>query len=141
MKKNRDINSDITSMIADYMEKGFLENIIDMFRHDGKLYSLIGDLIQDKRVRVRIGITAMLEQLGTLDRPNIAKAVPNILPLVSHENPVVRGDASNLLGIIGDSKAVPFLEKALSDENPDVRLIAREAIDDIKKQSGQSSYQ
>ncbi len=141
MKKNRDINSDIKSMIADYMEKGFLENIIDMFRHDGKLYSLIGDLIQDKRVRVRIGITAMLEQLGTLDRPNIAKAVPNILPLVSHENPVVRGDASNLLGIIGDSKAVPFLEKALSDENPDVRLIAREAIDDIKKQSGQSSYQ
>ena len=139
MKKNRDINSDLKSMIADYMEKGFLENIIDMFRHDNKLYSLIGDLIQDKRVRVRIGITALMEQLGTLDSRNISMALQNILPLVSHENPVVRGDASNLLGIIGDKEADPFLEKALSDKNPDVRLIAREAIDDIKKQSGRSS--
>ncbi len=139
MKKNRDINSDLKSMIADYMEKGFLENIIDMFRHDSELYSLIGDLIQDERVRVRIGITALMEQLGTLDGRNITRALQNILPLVSHKNPVVRGDASNLLGIIGDREAVPFLEKALSDENPDVRLIAREAIDDIKKQSGPPS--
>ncbi|MEC4676471.1 MAG: HEAT repeat domain-containing protein [Nitrospirota bacterium] len=139
MKKNGDINSDLKSMIADYMEKGFLENIIDMFRHDSELYSLIGDLIQDKRIRVRIGITALMEQLGTLDSRNITRASRNIIPLISHKNPVVRGDASNLLGIIGDREAIPFLEKGLSDENPDVRLIAREAIDDITKQSGTRS--
>jgi len=28
--------SELKAMIAEYMEKGFLENIIDMFKHDEK---------------------------------------------------------------------------------------------------------
>jgi len=46
--------TDFLRMIADHMENGFLENIIDMFRHDTTLYSLVGELIQDERVRVRL---------------------------------------------------------------------------------------
>ncbi len=120
-------------MIADYMEKGFLENIIDMFRHDGKLYGLVGELIQDERVRVRIGVTALMEELSMLDAPNVSAAFPTLLPLLDHENPVVRGDVSNILGIIGDMGVLPFLEKKLIDDNPNVRLILREAIEDIRR--------
>ena len=120
------------TMIADYMEKGFLENIIDMFRHDSSLYQLIGELIQDERVRVRIGVTALMEELKRLDGHNVPSALSGLLPLVCHDNPVVRGDASNLLGIIGDASALPSLEKALSDENASVRLIAGEAVDEIR---------
>jgi hypothetical protein len=32
-------------MIADYMEKGFLENIIDMFKNDKSYYPFIGNLL------------------------------------------------------------------------------------------------
>ena len=120
-------------MIADYMENGFLENIIDMFRHDSSLYRLVGELIQDERVRVRVGITAMMEELGTVDRANVPAAVPALLPLLDHDNPVVRGDITNILGIIGDRTLLPAIEKALADENPNVRLIAREAIDEIRQ--------
>jgi hypothetical protein len=123
----------ISSMIADYMEKGFLENIVDMFRHDSTLYPLIGTLIQDQRVRVRIGVTALLEELKVKDRGNVSQALPGLLPLIDHENPVVRGDVSNLVGIIGEKEAVPFLEKLLADEDPDVRLISREAIEEIRR--------
>ena len=121
----------LISLIADFMENGFLENIIDMFRHDSSLYPLIGSLIQDERVRVRIGITALLEELRKLDAENISKAVPNLLPLLSSSEPFVRGDAANLLGIIGNRNVVPFLERLLEDEDENVRLIAREAIEDI----------
>ncbi len=135
MDKPGDIDSSLVSMIADYMEKGFLENIVDMFRHDSKLYSLVGELIQDERVRVRIGVTALMEELSVLDAPNVSAAVSPLLPLLDHENPVVRGDVSNILGIIGDKGVLPFLEKRLTDDNPNVRLILGEAIEDIRRRS------
>jgi hypothetical protein len=131
----REDNTDLRSMIADYMEAGFLENIIDMFRHDTDLYALIGQLIQDERVRVRIGITALMEELSILDSEHISRALPGILPLLEHRNPVVRGDAANLLGIIGDKAAIPFLEKILLDENPNVKLLAKEAIEEISRKN------
>ena len=79
-------------LIADHMENGFLENIIDMFRHDRGLYLLIGELIQDERVRVRVGITALMEELKKTDAENVSLSVPSLLPLLSHAEPVVRGD-------------------------------------------------
>ena len=121
----------LIALIADHMENGFLENIIDMFRHDRCLYSLTGSLIQDERVRVRIGITALIEELKKMDTTNIFEAVPGLLPLLTHAESVVRGDAANLLGIIGDKNALPPLEKLLEDENENVRLIAKEAIAEI----------
>lgn len=135
MDAGKDIDSDLGSMIADYMEAGFLENIIDMFKHDKELYALVGELIQDERVKVRIGITALMEDLKIHDGGNIAKALPHILPLLKHDNPVVRGDAANLSGIVGDKAAILFLEKLLCDENPDVKLLAKEAIEEISRKN------
>lgn len=131
MTNDKNAASDLRTMIADYMEKGFLENIIDMFKHDNTLYALIGELIQDERIRVRIGITALMEELKAQDAGNLSKAAPNILPLLALKDPMLQGDAANLLGIIGDKSAIPFLEKALADENQDVRLLAKEAIEEI----------
>ncbi|MBI5100572.1 MAG: HEAT repeat domain-containing protein [Nitrospirae bacterium] len=133
MDNNTIPESGLQTMIADYMENGFLENIIDMFKHDSGLYGLVGALIQDERVRVRIGITAMMEELSVADRANVSSSLSNILPLLDNENPVVRGDAANLLGIIGDKTAVPHLEKKLHDDNQSVRHLAKEAIEEIQK--------
>ena len=119
-------------MISDYMEHGFLDNIIDMFRHDSALYALVGELIRDERVRVRIGVTALLEELKRLDPHKVILAEENLLPLLGHADAVVRGDAANLLGIIGDTASLASLEQLLSDENENVRLIAYEAINEIR---------
>ena len=123
---------DLKVMIADYMEKGFLENIIDMFRHDKSFYPLIGDLMKDERMRVRLGISALVETLAKEDPDNIADSVPGISVLLQDENATMRGDAAYLLGIIGHREAVPLLREALKDENGSVREIAREAIEEIE---------
>jgi HEAT repeat protein len=125
---------DIKKMIADYMEGGYLDNIIDMFKHDKSLYECVGYLMTDERMRVRIGATALMETLKA-ESENVEKAVPYILPLLKDENPVTRGDAAYLLGIIGDKDTIPYLEEMLNDKDGNVSLIAKEAMDDIKSDS------
>ena len=123
---------DLKKMIADYMEAGFLDNIIDMFRHDGNLYSYVGELLTDERMRVRIGVTALLETLKTKDPENVRKTIPYILPLLQNENPVIRGDAAYLIGIIGRIEDIPELQKLTKDQNENVRIIVAESIQDIQ---------
>lgn len=124
--------ADLKKMIADYMENGCLENITDMFKYDKSLYVYIGDLMTDERMRVRIGVIALIETLKREDLENISKTIPYIIPLLKDENPVIRGDAAYLLGIIGDKHAIPFLEEMKNDEDTNVRIIAEEAIEDIE---------
>ena len=116
-------------MIADYMEKGFLENIVDMFKHDKTLYPAIGDLMADERGRVRLGVVALVEKLKTTDFDNILSAIPGIAGLLKNQNPTIRGDSAYLLGIIGHKDALPFLLEASGDGNKLVREIAEESID------------
>ena len=87
----------------------------------------------DERVRVRLGMSALMETLKEEDPENIYSALPNILLLLRHNEPVIRGDAAYLLGIIGYEDSVPLLEEiADNDTNKEVRLIAKEAVEDIK---------
>lgn len=131
MNDKANADTDLIRMISDYMENGFLENIIDMFRHDSSLYHLVGKLIQDERVRVRIGVTALIEELRRLDPEHVAEAVPGLISIPEDAETYIRGDAANLLGIIGDRSALPFLQKAAADDDPNVRLLAKEAMSDI----------
>jgi hypothetical protein len=121
-------------LIADHMENGFLENIVDMFKHDKTLYSLLGDLLGDERSRVRIGTVALVETLKAEDRSNIVEAIPGIAKLLKDPNPTIRGDAAYLLGIIGHKDALLFLEDASSDENEAVREAVKEAIEEINNE-------
>ena len=123
---------DLIKMIADYMEGGFLDNIIAMFRQDGNLYAHVGELLTDERMKVRIGVTALLETLKTEDPENVRKAMPYILPLLQNKNPVIRGDTAYLIGLIGNNEEIPALQKLIGDEDENVRSIVSEAIQDIQ---------
>jgi len=127
-------------LIADYMENGFLDNIIDMFTHDKNLYSMIGELLGDERSRVRLGTVALVEILIEKDKGNIVKAIPGIARVLTNPNPTIRGDAAYLLGIIGHNDAVPFLTGALNDENELVRQTVKESLEEIKKKGHVSYY-
>jgi hypothetical protein len=126
---------ELKKMIADYMENGFLENIIDMFKQDRGLYEHIGDLLIDERMRVRIGTAALMETLKKDEPENISAAIPYILPVLKNKNPVYRGDAAYILGIIGNPEEIPFLEEMADDEDSEVRQIVREAMEEILSKS------
>jgi hypothetical protein len=135
MNPSKTEHHDLKKMIADYMENGFLENIIDMFKHDVSLYTLIGELMKDERLMVRIGISALLETLKKEEPENISRAIPSILPILKDQNPVLRSDGAYFLGIIGDKDALPSLLEATNDEDEKVRIFAKEAIEEIESGS------
>lgn len=119
-------------MIADYMENGLLDNIIDMFKYDKTLYDYLPGFMRDARLRVRIGTIALLETLVKEDVGNIGKAVLSLIPLLKDENPLVRGDVAYVLGLIGNTDTIPFLEEISDTADSNVRMIVQEAIQDIR---------
>ncbi|NWF75853.1 MAG: HEAT repeat domain-containing protein [Nitrospirae bacterium] len=133
MEQGKKETNDLKTMIADYMEGGYLDNIIDMFKHDPSLYVFVGELLTDERMRVRIGTAALIETLKSEDPVNVKKAINSLIPLLENESPVVRGDVAYVLGIIGDKDTMHLLEKLKEDEDENVKTIAQESIDEIKK--------
>lgn len=119
-------------MISDYMENGFLENIVDMFRHDKSLYPMIGDMLRDERSRVRIGTVALVETLMAEEVNSMQDSIPRIAEALKDPNPTIRGDAAYLLGIIGHEDALPFLSEAVNDEQSLVREAVADSIAAIK---------
>ncbi|MDA8387843.1 MAG: HEAT repeat domain-containing protein [Nitrospiraceae bacterium] len=123
-------------MVADHMEAGFLENIIDMLKHDKAHFGLIPGLIADERQRVRIGALVLIETFLEKNRPEIMDLVPSICDALKNENPVVRADAAYMLSVIGDEVAINCLKNSLMDPHPIVSGAAKEAIHDILQKNG-----
>jgi len=131
MDNQQNIESTI-KMITDYMENGYLENIIDMFKHDPEYYQHIGSMLGDERMGVRIGTIALVETLVDVENNNLPASIPGVASLLNDPNVTIRGDAAHLLGIIGHKNALPYLQNALHDEHEMVRENVSEAIDEIK---------
>ncbi len=117
-------------MISSYMEGGFLENIVDMFRADPALFKHLPALITDERGRVRIGVAALVDELLPEFRDEIERTVDAIASAgLSHENPSIRGDAAYLLELIGSDAAMAHLRAALqSERHPAVREAIADAL-------------
>jgi HEAT repeat protein len=117
--------------IASFLEQGLLENLVILFRSEPSLYPLLAELIPDERIGVRLGTSALVESLAEEDSEGSWRAVEAILPLLAHENPVVRGDAAYLLGILGRREALAALGALEADESADVRDAVAEALERI----------
>lgn len=118
-------------MLVEYMEKGFLENIVALFKTDAALYEFIPGMLNDGNMRVRLGTAALVEELAGAHSTELRTIVPGLTALLAHDNPNVRGDAAYVLGIIRDPSAAVALRAALNDENPGVRESAQCALEEI----------
>jgi HEAT repeat protein len=126
MKK--DIDIDMQQVISDFLELGHVENIVAMFKQDRSLYNLTGDLLRDERYTVRLGIAVLFEELTDIHPMEISLAIPSLLPLLQEQNPILRGEAATILGIIGSRDALKQLEKLKGDPDPQVREIIADII-------------
>ena len=124
-------DNEMRSLLVDYMGRGFLDNIIALFRQDESLYRFTADLLGNDNIRVRLGATALVEELAGERRNEFRAAVPGLVALLGHDNPTIRGDAAFVLGIIGDGEAKQALQESLKDRHSGVREAAREALEEI----------
>jgi HEAT repeat protein len=122
---------EMRDMLIDYMGKGFLENIVALLKSDPDLYRFIPDMLGAENIRVRLGATALVEELAAYPANELGSAVPGLIGLLRHENPTIRGDAASALGIIKDRSAIAALKACQRDEHPGVREAAQDALAEI----------
>jgi glutaredoxin len=83
----------------------------------------------------RIALLVALEEALETDPRCLDRMVDPLLPHLDAEHASVRGDIADLLGKIGDRKALPALKRLLEDPDPNVSEVAEEAIEAIKGRS------
>jgi HEAT repeat protein len=124
---------ELKKVIGDFLEMGHVENIAAMFRQEPSHYRLTGDLLLDERFVVRLGLAVLFEELAA-DRPaEVTLAIPSLLPLLREKDPHLRGEAANLLAIIGSAEVREHLQALLDDPEPQVAEIARDGLKNLDR--------
>lgn len=118
-------------VIGDFLDMGHVDNIIAMFRHDPEYYLWTGEILTDERLNVRLGLMILFEELVLTEGEAPKTAIPSLIHTLYHEEPLYRGEALALIGIIGDSTALPHIKKCLQDVSPQVVEAAEMALDDL----------
>ncbi len=126
--KNEVSDEELLGVIADFIEQGLVENIVSMFRQDPACYRFSGDLLRDERFMVRVGTAVLFEWLKEERPGEVVRAIPFLAPLLVEETAYMRGEAVNLLGIIGTDEALAMVRQLLGDPDPQVAEIARDIL-------------
>ena len=122
-------NQQLIEVIADFLEMGHVDNIVAMFKQDPSCLNMAGELIQDERFRVRMGMAVLFEELALImPAAMLTRSVPSLAALTDHAAPYVRGDAAHLLATIGSAAALRALMAFRADSDPQVAAIAAEAL-------------
>ena len=114
-------DQELKKVIADFLDQGHVENIVAMFRREPKYYAWTGEILSDERFNVRLGVSVLFEELQTLQPDRLPLAIPSLIKLLDSEQPLLRGEAVSLLGIIGTRPAMIEIGRLASDPNPQVR--------------------
>ncbi|HIJ79030.1 MAG: HEAT repeat domain-containing protein [Desulfobulbaceae bacterium] len=130
MNKDND-SAELVKVIGDFLEMGHVENIMAMFKQDTSHYGLTGDLLRDERFMVRMGVALLFEELKAIRPAEVGLAIPALLPLLHEETPWIRGEAVNVLGLIGSPEALAHVRTMADDPDPQIREIVADILKEI----------
>jgi len=130
--KNEVSDEELKKVIADFLDQGHVENIVAMFRRDPSYYTWTGDLLQDERLSVRIGISVLFEELHLIQPEQLALATPSLAQLLDSENPQLRGEAVSILGIINTPETLLLIQRMQNDPNPQVQEMVQLVLEELE---------
>jgi HEAT repeat protein len=122
--ENEVSDAELKSVIADFLAQGHVDNIISMFRREPVYIPWTGDILQDERFSVRLGLSVLYEELKSqVPQHQLELAIPGLVALLNSPEPTLRGEAASLLGIIGGKKAISSIRSLAGDPDPQVKEI------------------
>lgn len=127
-KKSAVSDEELLQVIADFLAMGHVENIVAMFHQNPRYFSWTGQLINDERFAVRLGVSVLFEYLLERCPEQVHLAIPSLIEQLHSPTSWVRGEAANVLGIIGSPAALAPLSALLNDESPQVIEIVRDIL-------------
>ena len=126
-------DEELKRVIKDFLEMGHVENIVAMFRRYPHYYAWTGEILEDERFNVRLGVAVLFEELRSLQPEKLKLAIPSLAPLLRDHSAMIRGEAINILGIIGTDEAINFVREMLGDPSPQVREMAELVLEDYSE--------
>ncbi len=114
-------DQEVKKVIADFLDQGHVDNIVAMFRREPKYYQWVGEILRDERFSVRLGITVLFEELQKIQPGDLKFAIPALVELLHDQEPLWRGEAVSILGIIGTREALTQIRRLQNDPSPQVR--------------------
>jgi hypothetical protein len=127
-KKAEVSDEDLLKVIADFLEMGHVQNIVEMFKQDSRYYDWVGTLLTDERFAVRLGVSVLFEYLVEERQDEVYLAIPSLSQVLEHDTPWVRGEALSVLAIIGSQDAMAIIRKRRNDPAPEVAAIAEDIL-------------
>lgn len=124
-------DKELKTVIADFLEMGHVENIIAMFRKDPAYYDWTGEILDDERFAVRVGVAILFEELKKLQPEKVQLAIPSLLRLLNAESANIRGEAIGILGTIGTDEAVAHIRQMVSDPSPQVQEMVELVLEEL----------
>ena len=119
--QNEVSDQELKKVIADFLDQGHVENIVAMFRREKKYYEWTGDILNDERFSVRLGVSVLFEELQAIQPDRLPLAIPSLVALLQAKEPLIRGEAVSILGIIGTEEALAQINYLYNDPDPQVR--------------------
>jgi len=123
-------DAELKKVIADFLEMGHVENIVAMFRREPAYYGWTGEILDDERFAVRVGVSVLFEELRQLQPERLPLAIPSLVRLLASDSPTMRGEAIGVLGLIGTPEAVGHIRAMAEDPSPQVREMVELALEE-----------
>ena len=121
-------DEELLKVIADFLEMGHVQNIVEMFKQETRYYEWVGQLLSDERFAVRLGVSVLFEYLIEERPDDIRLAIPSLARALTHETTWVRGEAVSVLSIIGSQEAMSLIKSMEQDPDPQVADMARDIL-------------
>jgi hypothetical protein len=122
-------DDELRRVIADFLSLGHVDNIIAMFRQEPRYLAWTGQLLEDERFAVRLGVSVLFEHLVELCPHHLPLAVPGLIAQLHHPVAWVRGEAASVLGLVATDEALDALPALLDDSSPQVVEIVRDILE------------
>ncbi len=124
-------DSELKKVIADFLEMGHVENIVAMFRREPDYYAWTGEILDDERFAVRVGVSVLFEELKILQPESLQLAIPSLVQLLQSDSATIRGEAIGVLGIIASPEAIDYIHSMSKDPSPQVQEMVNIVLEEL----------
>jgi len=121
-------DEELLKVMADFLEMGHVENIVEMFKQDLRYYEWVGQLLTDERFAVRLGVSVLFEYLIEERPDDVELAIPSLSKALKHETPWIRGEAISVLSIIGIPPTTSIIQTMEKDPDPQVAAMVQDIL-------------
>ncbi len=124
----------ITAIVESMVKTGRAEDAAELVCLKHRPGALV-DVFKQKEFSTRIGALVAMEHALEINPQIFDEVIMNLCDFLFLDDVGLKGDTAELLGKIGNKDAIPYLQRALDDQDEDVQEAVQEALENLEANS------